>query len=92
MPEHRQFLHHGPTRQTVRVVGYSGTPLERKLGVGEHAVFLDGAPEGFDLDARVVRRLPRELALALTFHTSAGRLERRLGQLVAQRSTRPGVV
>lgn len=47
-------------------VGYSGTPLPRKLGVSAGAlVLLDGAPEGFDLgelpdgvlvDRRVGRR------------------------------------
>jgi hypothetical protein len=33
------------------MAGYSGTPLERKLGIGPgHAVLLDGAPAGFALD------------------------------------------
>jgi hypothetical protein len=32
------------------MAGYSGTPLARKLGVGDDAdVLLDGAPDGFDL-------------------------------------------
>ena len=57
--------------------GYSGTPLERKLGVKpEHVVFLDGAPEAFDLDAPTTRRLPRRLDISLTFHTERARSSR----------------
>ena len=34
------------------MAGYSATPLERKLGVRpEHVVYLDAAPDGFDLEA-----------------------------------------
>jgi hypothetical protein len=45
------------------MAGYSGTPLARKLGIGEGAlVLLDGAPEAFDLGATaagvVVHRRP----------------------------------
>ena len=74
------------------MAGYSGTPLERKLGVKpEHVVFLDGAPERFDLEAPTTRRLPRELEISLTFHTSAARLARRLPQLF-ERTTQAGMV
>ena len=38
------------------MAGYSGTPLERKLGVKPgHVVYLDGAPESFDLEAPTTR-------------------------------------
>jgi hypothetical protein len=78
------------------VAGYSGTPLERKLGVKpEHVVFLDGAPEDFDLDAPTTRRLPRNSAgtldLTLTFHTRRTTLSKRLPQLVA-RTAQDGTV
>ena len=74
------------------MTGYSGTPLERKLGVKpEHAVFLDGAPEDFDLDAPTTRRLPRRLAISLTFHTEAARLTRRLPQLI-ERTAPAGMI
>ena len=69
------------------MAGYSGTPLERKLGVKpDWVVFLDGAPETFDLDAPTTRRLPRRLDLSLTFHTSAARLTRRMPQLIERTS------
>jgi hypothetical protein len=74
------------------VAGYSGTPLERKLGVKpEHVVFLDGAPETFDLDAATTRRLPKRLDLSLTFHTSAKALTKRLPQLI-DRTEQAGMV
>jgi hypothetical protein len=69
------------------MAGYSGTPLERKLGVKpDHVVFLDGAPETFDLEAVTTRRLPRHLDISLTFHTSAARLTRRMPQLIERTS------
>jgi hypothetical protein len=72
--------------------GYSCTPLERKLGVKpDQVVFLDGAPETFDLEAATTRRLPRELEISLTFHTSAAKLTRRLPQLF-ERTTQAGMV
>ena len=44
-------------------VGYSGTPLAKKIGIkDEHVVLLDGAPDDLELDtgaATVVRRLPK---------------------------------
>jgi hypothetical protein len=74
------------------VAGYSGTPLERKLGVKpEHVVYLDGAPETFDLDAPITRRLPRRLEITLTFHTSASRLSQRMPQLI-ERTTPAGMI
>jgi hypothetical protein len=67
--------------------GYSGTPLARKLGIGEGAsVVLLGAPAGFDEvlaavpeGVRVVRRLPRKAGadVAVLFVTTAAHLERR---------------
>ncbi len=74
------------------MAGYSGTPLERKLGVKpEHVVFLDGAPDTFDLDAATTRRLPKRLDLSLTFHTSAKALTKRLPQLI-ERTEQAGMV
>jgi hypothetical protein len=74
------------------VAGYSGTPLERKLGVKpEHVVLLDGAPATFDLEAATTRRLPRCLDISLTFHTSAAALTKRLPQLF-DRTEQAGMV
>lgn len=64
------------------MAGYSGTPLERKLGIKDDVVFLDGAPEGLRLEARTTTRLPRTISLALTFHTHQKTLSRRLPQLI----------
>jgi hypothetical protein len=65
------------------VAGYSGTPLVRKIGVkDEHVVLLDGAPQGFELGdvggAQLVRRLPEQVDVTLTFHGSYGALAKRL--------------
>jgi hypothetical protein len=74
------------------MAGYSGTPLERKLGVKpEHVVYLDGAPEIFDLDATTTRRLPRQLDISLTFHTRAASLTKRMPQLI-ERTTPAGMI
>jgi hypothetical protein len=78
------------------MVGYSGTPLLRKLGVREdHLVLLDRAPEGFELgetDARVVRRLPASgLDVTLTFQTRLADLEARL-PTVFERTVTAGMV
>ncbi len=74
------------------MAGYSGTPLERKLGVRpEHVVFLDGAPEAFELAAATTRRLPRRLEITLTFHTRAAALARRLPTLI-ERTESAGMV
>jgi hypothetical protein len=68
------------------MAGYSGTPLARKLGIKDtHVVLLDAQPEDVDLGdlggARVVRRLPREIDVTLTFHTDLAALARRLPTL-----------
>lgn len=74
------------------MAGYSGTPLERKLGVKpDQVVLLDGAPDDFDLDAETTRRLPRRLDISLTFHTSAAKLEKRLPQLI-DRTEQAGMI
>ena len=74
------------------VAGYSGTPLERKLGVKpEHVVLLDNAPDTFELDATTTRRLPKRLDISLTFHTSAAALTRRLPPLI-ERTEQAGMV
>jgi len=74
------------------VAGYSGTPLERKLGVKpDHVVLLDNAPDTFDLDAPTTRRLPKRLDISLTFHTSKAQLEKRLPQLFG-RTEQAGMV
>ncbi len=72
--------------------GYSGTPLERKIGVKpDLVVFLDGAPVDFDLDATTTRRLPRRIDITLTFHTRPSTLTRRLPQLI-ERTEQAGMV
>jgi hypothetical protein len=74
------------------VAGYSGTPLERKLGVKPgHVVLLDGAPDTFDLEAATTRRLPRRLDISLTFHTHAVTLTKRLPHLF-ERTEQAGMV
>ena len=67
------------------MVGYSGTPLARKLGIAEGArVALLAAPDGFDdeLDplpdgVRILRRLGPDLDVAVLFVTERRALERR---------------
>lgn len=63
----------------------------RKLGIVDaHVVFLDAAPDGFELDAggaRVVRRLPASADVTLTFHTTFAGLTARLPVLFARTST-----
>ena len=62
--------------------GYSGTPLERKLGIKPgHRVLLLNAPDGFSLDAPVVRRASGLADVILSFHTERRDLERRIGVL-----------
>jgi len=71
------------------MVGYSGTPLARKLGVREGSrVALLGAPEGFDKElaplpdgVRILRRLAPGLDVALLFVTERRELERRFPQV-----------
>ena len=74
------------------MAGYSGTPLERKLGVKpELVVLLDHAPDDFDLEAPTTRRLPKRLDISLTFHTSAAALAKRLPQLI-ERTEQAGMI
>ena len=74
------------------MVGYSGTPLVRKLGIRDaHVVFLDGLPDSVDLGdlgaARVVRRLPATADVTLTFHTDLASLRGRLPVLFGRTAT-----
>lgn len=72
-------------RQASGMVGYSGTPLARKLGVTEGSrLALLGAPEGFDDQlaplpdgVTVLRRLAVDLDVAVLFVTERRELERR---------------
>jgi len=67
------------------MVGCSGTPLVRKLGIKEgFRVALLGAPERFDDElvhlpdgVRILRRLGPQLDVAVLFVTERGELERR---------------
>jgi hypothetical protein len=73
------------------VVGYSGTPLARKLGIKEGArVALLGAPDDFDGElaplpdgVQVLRRLGTDLDVALLFVTERRQLERRFAEVAA---------
>jgi hypothetical protein len=69
------------------MVGYSGTPLARKLGIKEGArLALLGAPDGFDAEldplpdgVQVLRRLAPRLDVAVLFATTRADLQRRFG-------------
>src|SRR5690349_12570724 len=65
------------------MAGYSGTPLEKKLGikVGQ-TVFLDKPPAGFTLEALTTTRLPKLTGITLTFHTEAKAFAQRLPTLI----------
>ena len=66
------------------MAGYSGTPLEKKLGIKDgQVVYLDKPPTGFELEAPTTTRLPKLAAITLTFHTRAADLERRMPILIA---------
>ncbi len=73
------------------MVGYSGTPLARELGITEGSrLALLGAPEGFDDElaplpdgVRILRRLAPDLDVALLFVTERRALERRLPAVAA---------
>lgn len=74
------------------MVGYSGTPLQRKLGIKDaHRVFLERLPADVDLGdlgaATVVRRLPAEADITLTFQTSYDALAARLPTLFERTAT-----
>lgn len=74
------------------MAGYSGTPLERKLGVKDgETVFLDRAPDGFALEAPTTVSLPRQAAITLTFHTARRTLEQRLPELI-DRTEQAGMI
>jgi len=65
------------------MAGYSGTPLEKKLGIKDgQVVYLDHPPDGFELEALTTTRLPKLAAITLTFHTSAAQLEKRMPTLI----------
>lgn len=65
------------------MAGYSGTPLEKKLGIKDgHVVFLDKPPAGFSLDAATTTRLPKLAAITLTFQTDAATFAQRLPTLI----------
>ncbi len=61
-------------------VGYSGTPLPKKLGIKpESRVMLLNAPEHFELEGvKVVRRATGTADVILSFHVERRDLERRL--------------
>ena len=73
------------------MVGYSGTPLYRKLGIREEArVALLGAPDGFDDElgplpagVKVLSRLAPDLDVVVLFVTERKALERRFAQVAA---------
>jgi hypothetical protein len=71
----------------LRMAGYSGTPLHRKLGiVPRSSVLLDGAPSGFTLDlpdgVRLARRTgPGPYDVILCFCPDLARLRRRWAAL-----------
>ena len=72
--------------------GYSGTPLPHKLGIKpDHVLFLDGQPADVDLGdlpaGTVVRRLPKQADVTITWHLSAASLQRRLPALFERTST-----
>ena len=76
------------------MAGYSGTPLVTKLGIKPgHTLFLDAANRAPDLDlgdlagVHVVRRLPRQADMTLTFQTRLAALATRLPVLFDRTST-----
>lgn len=74
--------------------GYSGSPLERKLGIkAEDRVLLDGAPDGFSLTSGSVstRLGAGPYAVALVFCPDRARLEARWPK-VAPRMTAAGAL
>ena len=65
------------------MAGYSGTPLEKKLGIKDgDSVYLDQPPDGFELAAPTTTRLPKHAGITLTFQTDQRRLEKRLPTLI----------
>lgn len=65
------------------MAGYSGTPLEKKLGIKDgQTVYLDKPPNGFPLEALTTTRLPKLTAITLTFQTDAAAFTKRLPTLI----------
>lgn len=65
------------------MAGYSGTPLEKKLGVKDGmTVFLDRPPAEFTLEAATATGLPKLAEITLTFHTHVATLIQRMPQLI----------
>jgi hypothetical protein len=74
------------------MVGYSGTPLERKLGIKDgQVVFLDHPPAGFALGAPTTTRLPKSVAVSLTFQTETKALAARLPAII-DRTEQAGMI
>jgi hypothetical protein len=76
--------------------GYSGTPLDRKLGIKPgHRVALLGAPDGFDLavpgGVTIKRRAGGKADVIVSFHTRRAELERRLPALRAMMEPAAGL-
>jgi hypothetical protein len=70
--------------------GYSGKPLVAKLGIKpEHAVLLDNAPDGFEIeDVTATRRLGRgPYDVVFAFCPDRARLTKRLPVLLARTAT-----
>ena len=66
------------------MAGYSGTPLPRKLGIGEHSrVRLLAAPEGFAHSLGVVPRARGQADVIVAFFTSLARLAKEFAGLRA---------
>ncbi|MBF4763516.1 DUF3052 domain-containing protein [Nocardioides islandensis] len=79
-------------REQPNPAGYSGTPLPQKLGIKPaHVLFLDGQPADVELGdlpaGTVVRRLPQQADVTITWHLSAASLEKRLPVLFERTST-----
>lgn len=74
------------------MAGYSGKPLEAKLGIKPGTkVYVDGAPPSFELAAPHVTRLPKEADVIVTFCPDRARLEKRIDLLV-ERTVVDGMV
>jgi hypothetical protein len=63
--------------------GYSGTPLEKKLGIKPgHRVLVLGAPPGFDLEGvKPIRSLRGKADVIVSFHVERAGLETRMPAL-----------
>lgn len=73
--------------------GYSGTPLEKKLGIKPgHRVMVLNAPTHFKLDhAPVITRATGFADVILSFHTERRELERRMPVLRAKMEQAAGL-